>query len=159
MRISVIGGQEADERASRMAFEVGREIGARGHVLICGGRTGVMREACRGAKESGGLTVGILPGDDLGDVNEFVDIPLPTGIGYTRNVLVARAGEAVIAIDGQLGTLSEIAFALISGRPVVGLGTWELRDGNGQEAPIERVEDAVSAVDACEAAVAAARSG
>lgn len=158
MRISVIGGQEADERASRVAFEVGREIGARGHVLICGGRTGVMREACRGAKESGGLTVGILPGDDLGDVNEFVDIPLPTGIGYTRNVLVARAGEAVIAIDGQLGTLSEIAFALISGRPVVGLGTWELRDSNGQEPPIERVEDAVSAVDACEAAVAAAGS-
>lgn len=159
MRISVIGGQEADEQAARTAFEVGREIGARGHVLICGGRTGVMREACRGAKESGGLTVGILPGDDLGDVNEFVDIPLPTGIGYTRNVLVARAGEAVIAIDGQLGTLSEIAFALISGRPVVGLGTWELRDGNGVEAPIERVEDAVSAVDACEAAVTAAGSG
>ena len=155
MRISVIGGQEADEQASRLAFEVGREIGARGHVLICGGRTGVMREACRGAKESGGLTVGILPGDDLGDVNEFVDIPLPTGIGYTRNVLVARAGEAVIAIDGKFGTLSEIAFALISGRPVVGLGTWVLRDGDGEEAPIERVGDAVSAVDACEAAVAA----
>ncbi len=159
MRISVIGGQEADEQASRLAFEVGREIGARGHVLICGGRTGVMREACRGAKESGGLTVGILPGDDLGDVNEFVDIPLPTGIGYARNVLVARAGEAVIAIDGSLGTLSEIAFALISSRPVVGIGTWELRDGHGEEAPIERVEDAPSAVDACEAAVAAAGSG
>lgn len=159
MRISVIGGQEADEQASRLAFEVGREIGARGHVLICGGRTGVMREACRGAKESGGLTVGILPGDDLGDVNEFVDIPLPTGIGYARNVLVARAGEAVIAIDGSLGTLSEIAFALISGRPVVGLGTWELRDGHGEEAPIERVDDATAAVDACEAAVAAAGSG
>lgn len=154
MRISVIGGQDADEQAARTAYEVGREIGARGHVLICGGRTGVMREACRGAKETGGITVGILPGDDLGDVNEFVDIPLPTGIGYTRNVLVARAGEAVIAIDGKFGTLSEIAFALISGRPVVGIGTWELRDGSGEEAPIERVEDAVSAVDACEAAVA-----
>ena len=159
MRISVIGGQEADEQASRLAFEVGREIGARGHVLICGGRTGVMREACRGAKESGGLTVGILPGEDLGDVNEFVDIPLPTGIGYARNVLVARAGEAVIAIDGSLGTLSEIAFALISSRPVVGIGTWELRDGHGEEAPIERVEDATAAVDACEAAVAGAGSG
>ena len=158
MRISVIGGQEADEQASRLAFEVGREVGARGHVLICGGRSGVMREACRGAKESGGLTVGILPGDDLADVNEFVDIPLPTGIGYTRNVLVARAGEAVIAIDGKFGTLSEIAFALISGRPVIGLGTWELRDGDGEEAPIQRVDDATSAVDACEAAVAAAGS-
>lgn len=159
MRISVIGGHEADEQASRLALEVGREIGARGHVLICGGRTGVMREVCRGAKETGGLTVGILPGEDLGDVNEFVDIPLPTGIGYARNVLVARAGEAVIAIDGSVGTLSEIAFALISNRPVVGLGTWELRDGHGAEPPIERVEDAPSAVDACEAAVAAAGSG
>ena len=98
------------------------------------------------------------PGDDLADVNEFVDIPLPTGIGYTRNVLVARAGEAVIAIDGKFGTLSEIAFALISGRPVIGLGTWELRNGDGEDAPIHRVEDAVSAVDACEAAVAAAGS-
>ena len=155
MRISVIGGQEADERASRMAFEVGREIGARGHILICGGRSGVMREACRGAKEAGGLTVGILPGDDLGDANEYVDIPLPTGIGYTRNVLVARAGEAVIAIDGKFGTLSEIAFALIAGRPVVGLGTWRLLDGDGEEAPIHRADDAASAVDACEAAVAA----
>ena len=156
MRISVIGGEVADEQAGQLAFEVGREIGARGHVLICGGRSGVMREVCRGAKETGGLTIGILPGDDLGDVNEYVDIPLPTGLGYTRNVLVARAGEAVIAIDGKFGTLSEIAFALISGRPVIGLGTWELRDGGGELAPIQRVEDAKSAVDACEAAVARA---
>ena len=156
MRISVIGGEVADEQAGQLAFEVGREIGARGHVLICGGRSGVMREVCRGAKETGGLTIGILPGDDLGDVNEYVDIPLPTGLGYTRNVLVARAGEAVIAIDGKFGTLSEIAFALISGRPVIGLGTWELRDGGGELAPIQRVEDAAAAVDACEAAVARA---
>jgi hypothetical protein len=158
MRISVIGGQEADAAARQMAFAVGREIGARGHVLICGGGDGVMREACRGAKEADGLTIGILPGDDGAAANEFVDVPLPTGIGYARNVLVARAGEAVIAIDGSLGTLSEIAFALISNRPVIGLGTWELRDGHGEEASIERVEDAVAAVDACEAAVAAAEA-
>ena len=156
MRISVIGGEQADSEASRLAFEVGRELGARGHVLICGGRGGVMREVCRGAKERGGLTIGILPGDDLGEANEYVDIPLPTGLGFARNVLVARGGEAVIAISGKFGTLSEIAFALISGRPVIGLGTWELRDGDGHEAPIERVEDAKSAVDACEAAVAGA---
>ena len=159
MRISVIGGEQADSEASRLAFEVGRELGARGHVLICGGRGGVMREVCRGAKESGGLTIGILPGDDLGEANEYVDIPLPTGLGFARNVLVARAGEAVIAISGKFGTLSEIAFALISERPVIGLGTWELRDGDGHEAPIERVEDAKSAVDACEAAVASGGSG
>ena len=159
MRISVIGGEQADSEASRLAFEVGRELGARGHVLICGGRGGVMREVCRGAKESGGLTIGILPGDDLGEANEYVDIPLPTGLGFARNVLVARAGEAVIAISGKFGTLSEIAFALISERPVIGLGTWELRDGDGHEAPIERVEDAKVAVDACEAAVASGGSG
>ena len=154
MRISVIGGQEADAEARRLAFEVGREIGARGHVLICGGRDGVMREACRGAKEAGGLTIGILPGDDATDANEFVDVPLPTGIGYARNVFVASAGEAVIAIDGSIGTLSEIAFALQSGRPVIGLATWELRDAGGGRPPIRRVTDAKSAVDACEAAVA-----
>ena len=154
MRISVIGGQEADAGAARLALEVGREIGARGHVLICGGRDGVMREACRGAKEAGGLTIGILPGDDATDANEFVDVPLPTGIGYARNVFVASAAEAVIAIDGSIGTLSEIAFALQSGRPVIGLATWELRDAGGGRPPIRRVTDAKSAVDACEAAVA-----
>jgi uncharacterized protein (TIGR00725 family) len=158
MRIAVIGGERADGEASRLAFEVGRELGARGHVLICGGRGGVMREACRGAKQSGGLTVGILPGDDLGDVNEYVDVPLPTGMGFTRNALVARAGEAVIAIDGNYGTLSEIAFALIAERPVVGLGTWQLRDAAGAEPPLERVEDATAAVDACERAVARSSS-
>lgn len=155
MRISVIGGERADAATARAAFEVGRELGARGHVLICGGRGGVMREACRGAKAAGGLTIGILPGDGLGDVNEYVDVPLPTGLGYARNVLVARAGEAAIAVGGKYGTLSEIAFALIAGRPVIGLGTWELRAGDGEAAPIVRAGDAAGAVDACEAAVAA----
>lgn len=158
MRIAVIGGEQTTGESARMAFEVGRELGARGHVLICGGRGGVMREVCRGAKESDGLTIGILPGDNLDDVNEFVDVPLPTGMGFTRNALVARAGEAVIAIDGNYGTLSEIAFALIAGRPVIGLGTWELRDNAGVAPPIERVADATAAVDACEAAVASSRS-
>ena len=152
MRISVIGGQEAGAEAARLAFAVGREIGTRGHVLICGGGGGVMREACRGAKEAGGLTIGILPGDDAAEANAFVDVPLPTGIGYARNVLVARAGEAVIAIDGSVGTLSEIGFALVAGRPVIGLATWELRDAAGASPPIRRVADAKSAVDACEAA-------
>ena len=158
MRIAVIGGDQAEGDAARRAFEVGRELAARGHVLVCGGRGGVMREACRGAKEAGGLTIGILPGADIGDVNEFVDVPLPTGLGFARNALVAGAGEAVIAIDGSYGTLSEIAFALIAGRPVVGIRTWELSDGAGAEPPIERVEDAAAALDACEQAVAAGRA-
>ena len=129
---------------------MGREIASRGHVLVCGGRGGVMREACRGAKDGGGLTVGILPGDDLSDANEFVDIPVITGLGFARNTIIARTANALIAVDGHYGTLSEIAFGLTAGRPIVGLRTWELRDGQGREPPIERVSSAAEAVAACE---------
>ncbi len=152
MLIGVIGGGEAEGDALTLAHEVGREIASRGHVLVCGGRGGVMREACRGAKEAGGLTVGILPGDDLADANEFLDIPVLTGIGFARNSIVARTANALIAIDGSYGTLSEIAFGLTAGRHIVGLLTWEMRDGAGREPPIERVQSAVEAVDACERA-------
>ena len=152
MLIGVIGGQDAEGDALALAHEVGREIGGRGHVLVCGGRGGVMREACRGAKEAGGLTVGILPGDDLSDANEFLDVPVITGIGFARNSIVARTANALIAIDGGYGTLSEIAFGLIAGRPVVGLGTWELRDGAGRAPAITRAGSAAEAVDACERA-------
>ncbi len=155
MLIGVIGGDEAQSDSLRLAYEVGREIASRGHVLVSGGRGGVMRESCRGAKEAGGLTVGILPGDDLSDANEFLDIPIITGIGFARNSIVARTANALIAIDGSYGTLSEIAYGLTAGRHVVGLNTWELRDGDGNEPPIERVESAAEAVDACERAVAA----
>ncbi len=154
MLIGVIGGLEAPPEALALAFEVGREIAARDHVLVCGGRGGVMREASRGAKEAGGLTVGILPGDDLSDANEFLDIPVLTGIGFARNSIVARTANALIAVDGSYGTLSEIAFGLIAGRPIVGLNTWELRDPAGREPPIERVSSAAEAVEACERAVA-----
>lgn len=148
--IGVIGGQDARGDALRLAYEVGREVAARGHVLVCGGRGGVMREACRGAKAADGTTVGILPGDDRSDANEFVDIPVITGIGFARNTIVVLTADALIAVDGSYGTLSEIAFALSAGRPVVGLRTWLLRDGEGREPPIERVQDATEAVDACE---------
>ena len=153
MLIGVIGGQEAEGESLRLAYEVGREIASRGHVLVCGGRGGVMREACRGAKEAGGLTVGILPGDDLSDANEYLDVPVITGIGFARNSIVARTANALIAIDGGYGTLSEIAFGLIAARPIIGLRTWELRDASGREPPIERVDGAVEAVAACERAV------
>jgi uncharacterized protein (TIGR00725 family) len=154
MLIGVIGGDEAGGDALRIAFEVGREIASRGHVLVSGGRDGVMRESCRGAKEAGGLTVGILPGDDASDANEFIDIPIITGIGFARNTIVARTANALIAIDGSYGTLSEIAFGFTAGRHIVGLNTWQLRDSDGNEPPIERVETAAEAVAACERAVA-----
>ncbi|MEE8338103.1 MAG: TIGR00725 family protein [Dehalococcoidia bacterium] len=155
MLIGVIGGQQAEGDALRLAYEVGREIASRGHVLVSGGRGGVMRESCRGAKQEGGLTVAILPGDDLTDANEFIDVPIVTGIGFARNSIIARTANALIAIDGSYGTLSEIAYGLTAGRPVIGLRTWELRDGAGNEPPIERVESAAEAVAACERAVAA----
>ena len=92
-----------------MAYEVGRELARRGAVVVCGGLTGVMEAVCRGAKEAGGTTVGILPGHDPAEANPYVDIPLPTGMGYARNAIVAKAGLAVIAIEGAYGTLSEMA--------------------------------------------------
>ena len=155
MLIGVIGGDAAQGDALRLAYEVGREIASRGHVLVSGGRGGVMRESCRGAKEAGGLTVGILPGDDTSDANEFIDIPIVTGIGFARNSIVVRTSNALIAIDGSYGALSEIAYGFTAGRHIVGLNTWELRDSEGNEPPIERVETAAEAVAACERTVAA----
>jgi uncharacterized protein (TIGR00725 family) len=108
------------------AEQVGRELARRGAIVVCGGRGGVMEAASRGAQEAGGTTVGILPDGDRSNANPYLDIALPTGIGELRNGLVARAGDAVIAVGGEFGTLSEIAFALKLGRPVVGLRSWEL---------------------------------
>lgn len=150
MRIGVIGGDPCSEQDSLHAFEVGREIGRRGHLLITGGRGGVMREACRGAREAGGTTVGILPGNDDTEANEFVDIPIVTGLGHVRNAIVVRTSEALIAVGGRYGTLSEIAFALIYNRPIVGLGTWQLTDPAGDFVPVIPFETAAEAVDYCE---------
>lgn len=128
--ISVIGSGVSDGTLSpeiiKIANDVGREIALRGAVLICGGLGGVMEEAAKGAKEEGGITIGIIPGDDPDCANPYIDIPIPTGLGFARNVLVAYSGDAVIAVSGRLGTLSEISFALIRNKPVVGLCTWDL---------------------------------
>ena len=95
-------------------------------MLVCGGRGGVMEAACRGAKSGGGTTVGILPGDRRSDANPHVDVALATGLGEARNALVVRAADALIAVGGEYGTLSEIALALKAGKPVVGLDTWDI---------------------------------
>ena len=105
---------------------MGREIARRGAVLVCGGLGGVMEAACKGAGGEGGLTIGILPGDSRQDANPYVQIPIVTGIGYARNVAVVKSAQAVIAIDGSYGTLTEIGYALQSGIPVIGLNTWSL---------------------------------
>ncbi len=128
--ISVIGSGNSDGTLSpeiaKIANEVGREIAVRGAVLICGGLGGVMTEAAKGAKEKGGLTIGIIPGENPNSANPYIDISIPTGLGFARNVLVAYSGDAIIAVSGRLGTLSEISFALIRKKPVIGICTWDL---------------------------------
>jgi uncharacterized protein (TIGR00725 family) len=108
-----------------VAEEVGRLLARRGAVVVCGGLGGVMEAACRGARSRGGLTVGILSGLDREAANGWVMVALPTGLGEARNALIVRAADAVVAIGGGWGTLSEIALALKAGVPVVGIGTWE----------------------------------
>ncbi len=125
--ISVIGGSDSNHDVLKLAEQTGAEIAKRGVVLACGGLGGVMEAACRGAKKFNGLTIGILPTDVKEHANEFVDIVIPTGLGYARNFLVAKAGDAVIALDGSAGTLSEIAIAWFSDKPIVALaksGGW-----------------------------------
>ena len=126
-RVAVIGGSRPGRAALDQAFEVGRLLGERGAVLVCGGLGGVMEAAARGARAAGGLTVGILPGADVREANPSIDIPVATGLGYTRNSLVVMNADAVIAVDGEYGTLSEIAYGLIYGKKVIGLGTWEVK--------------------------------
>ncbi len=124
--IGIIGGGSCTPEIADLATAVGREVAARGAVVLCGGLGGVMEAACRGAKEEGGLTIGVLPGESRDDANAFVDIALATGLRDARNVIIARSCDAVIAIDGQYGTLSEIAFCLKFDVPVVGLSTWRV---------------------------------
>ncbi len=124
--LAVVGPAVAGPEEAAAAEAVGAEIGRAGAVLVCGGRTGAMEAACRGARREGATTVGILPGEDRAEANPYVEIAIPTGLGELRNGLVVRAADAVIAVSGEYGTLSEIALALKTGRPVVGLGTWEL---------------------------------
>ncbi len=150
MIIAVVGGDTSSAPADvalSQAEAVGCEIARRGCILICGGRGGVMEAACRGASEAGGMTIGILPGSDRSEMNEFVQIPIVTGAGEARNVIIALSADAIIAIDGEYGTLSEIAHALNRGKPVVGMSTWAIsKDGHG-DPPIYRTEDPSEAVD------------
>ncbi|HEY1905358.1 MAG TPA: TIGR00725 family protein [Myxococcaceae bacterium] len=124
--VAVVGAGSADSRIASAAEEVGRLLASRGAVVVCGGLGGVMEAACRGAKSAGGTTVGILPGFDRDEANAWVDVAIPTGLGEARNALVVRAADVLIAVGGEYGTLSEIALALKTGKPVVGLETWEL---------------------------------
>ena len=144
IHVAVVGPGSAGEEQIAAAEEAGRLIAARGALLVCGGLGGVMEAACRGAQAAGGTTLGLLPGDDRRDANPFVDVALATGLGEGRNALVVRAADAVLAIGGGYGTLSEIALALKAGKRVIGLGTWEIEGVVATECPEAAVAAALA---------------
>lgn len=153
--IAVIGGSTCPPEVAQQAEEVGRELARRGATLICGGLSGVMEAACKGAKQAGGRTIGVLPGNDPTAANPYVDIPIVTGMGVARNVVIVKTAQAIIAVDGEYGTLSEIAHALSLNIPVVGLDTWALSQ-KGQ--PNHAIIAASTAQEAVEKALAAAKA-
>ena len=144
--IAVIGGRNPSDEETRLAEEVGRELARQDAILICGGLRGVMKAACKGAQSQGGLTIGILPGDDASAANPYVQIPIVTNLGYARNVIVVKSARAVIAIGGGYGTLTEIGYALDSRVPVIGLKTWSLSRNHQIDKSIVRARSAKEAV-------------
>ena len=144
--IAVIGGSDCTPEEARLAEEVGRELARKDAILVCGGLGGVMEAACRGASAGGGLTIGILPGGSRQTANPYVQIPVATNLGEARNVIVVKSAEAVIAIGGGYGTLSEIGHALRNGTPVVGLNTWSLSRNDRPDNSIVLAKNPVDAV-------------
>ena len=144
--ISVIGAGQASEDEAAAAEEIGRLLAEAGALLICAGLGGVMDAAARGCRAPGGTSVGILPGDDRADGSPHLTVRIATGLGEARNAIVARAADAVIAVGGEFGTLSEIALALKMGKPVVGLGTWTLDLEGLPGDPLQRAADPPEAV-------------
>jgi uncharacterized protein (TIGR00725 family) len=139
--VAVIGGSVIkDEEIRQIAFETGKEIASRGYVLVCGGMGGVMEEASKGAKSVGGVVVGILPGKDKTDANPYIDIPVVTSMSHARNAIIVRTSDCVIAIDGEYGTLSEIALAKVINKQVFGIKTWDIEG-------VIKVPDAKTALD------------
>ena len=145
--IAVIGGKRCSSQEAKLAEEVGRELAKRGAAVVCGGMGGVMEAVCRGAQSEGGITIGILPSENRQVANPYVQIPIVTGMGYARNVAVVKSAQAVIAISGSYGTLTEIAHALQSGIPVIGLNTWSLSRNGQPDSSIIPAKNPVEAVD------------
>jgi len=154
--IAVIGAGSCPANVAGLAEEVGRLLAQEGATVVCGGLGGVMEAACRGARSAGGQTIGILPGRSRRDANPFVDIPVVTGMGEARNVIVVGSSQAVIAVSGGYGTLSEIAHALKLGIPVVGLNSWDLSKQGAQDG--DRIVQATDAADAVQKALTLAVS-
>ncbi len=159
MIISVIGSSSAKPEHVALAEAVGRELARRNVMVACGGMTGVMEAVCRGAKAEGGATIGILPGRRGSTFNSYVDIPIYTTLGYARNIIVVHTGQACIAVGGAFGTLSEIAYAMDAGIPVIGLSTWSLSVKGDGDPVAEGIIPASDPADAVDKALAAASAG
>ncbi len=144
IRIGVIGASNPDDRAILMAFRVGQAIGEAGAVLVCGGLGGVMEAAASGAKKAGGLTIGILPGTNPAEANSSIDLPIATSLGYGRNAMVALNSDVLIAVAGEFGTLSEIAYGNIYEKKVIGLNTWDVKGVIKAKTPEEAVQLALN---------------
>lgn len=144
--VAVIGGSTCSPREAQWAESVGQFLARAGATLLCGGGAGVMQAASRGASAAGGLVVGVLLGASADEANPFVHVPIVSGMGEARNAIIARSAQAVIAIGGEYGTLSEIAFALRFGVPVVCLGSWNLTRPDGQATPLHHVSSPDEAV-------------
>ncbi len=145
--IAVIGGGQCSKEEAAVAEAVGRALAKRGAVVVCGGLGGIMEAVCKGATAEGGLTVGILPGEMRQQANPYIRIPVVTGIGFARNLAVVKSGQAVIAIGGSYGTLSEISHALQAGIPVVGINTWTISKNGQVDTSIIRAEKPADAVE------------
>ncbi|MBU1124630.1 MAG: TIGR00725 family protein [Candidatus Omnitrophica bacterium] len=124
--VGVIGGHTCTDEVEQIAHELGKKLAKVVGLLACGGLSGTMLAICRGFKDGGGVTIGILPSYNKDDANEYVDIPLPTGMGLARNVLVVKSADVVVALPGEAGTLSEIAYCLQFGIPVISLRSWDI---------------------------------
>ena len=154
IHIGVVGEGTCSRATARAAERIGAAIAGAGAVLLTGGRTGVMEAASRGAARAGGTVVGVLPGFSRRDANRWVTIPIVTGMDQARNVIVVRSCDAVIAVGGSYGTLSEVALALKLGVPIIGLRTWRLGQPDARRVPLRRARTPEEAV---RLAVAAAR--
>lgn len=142
--VSVIGGRHCKVGVEQIAIELGKKLAKVVDIMVCGGLSGTMKAICQGFKAAGGLTIGIIPGYDKNDANEFVDIVIPTGLGLARNVLVVKSADVVVALPGEAGTLSEIAYCLQFGIPVISLQSWDIQGiikAKSVDEAIERVKD------------------
>lgn len=140
IQIGVIGGRYCTDKIARIAEELGRLIAKEGWIVICGGRGGVMEAACKGAIQSGGVTIGVLPESTDSKANEYVTYTIKTGMGEGRNVIIVHSSDALVAVDGKYGTLSEIALALARRKKVFAIGSWNIPGINAVNSPQEAID-------------------